>query len=315
MNGLTNVIRAEVFKAVRKRRTYLMAGLMWLVVPVLLLLIGWILQSRVAGSFADEAVSVQEIVQLVASPVAITRNNLLLLGLLSPSLLIIVIALLAALFIGEERSQNMWKTVLTAQPDRLTVLTGKLVAAMIVFGVLLLGSYLSGLLFGSVGMLFLPTSFGSDWLGLAGLYGLQWVFGLTAMLFAFLMIWLLRNLPLGIVSIFFLPALIEGAYSFYSVVVGFDRINRFNAALEALQIQNTIRDLPRYFFTTNLYAPSLTPLGQFAEVFGQEALGGIGGPLGNFLSVDLTRSAVVMAVYGLIFGAILVWSFTRQDVA
>ena len=315
MNGLFNVIRAELFKAVRKRRTYLIAGLMWLVVPLLLLLIGWILQSRVAGTFADETVSVQEIVQLIASPVAITRNNLMLLGLLSPSLLIIVIALLAALFIGEERSQNMWKTVLTAQPNRLTVLTGKLIAAMTVFGVLLLGSYVSGLIFGSIGMIFLPTSFGVDWLNLAGLYGLQWLFGLTAMLFAFLLIWLIRNLPLGIVSIFFLPALIEGAYSFYSVVVGFDRINRFNALLEGLQIQNTIRDLPRYFFSTNLYAPSLTPLGQFAEVFGQEAIGNIGGPLANFLTVDLTRSALVMAVYSLIFGVILVWSFTRQDVA
>ena len=315
MNGLFNVIRAELFKAVRKRRTYLIAGLMWLVVPSLLLLIGWILQSRVAGTFADETVSVQEIVQLIASPVAITRNNLMLLGLLSPSLLIIVIALLAALFIGEERSQNMWKTVLTAQPNRLTVLTGKLIAAMTVFGVLLLGSYVSGLIFGSIGMIFLPTSFGVDWLNLAGLYGLQWLFGLTAMLFAFLLIWLIRNLPLGIVSIFFLPALIEGAYSFYSVVVGFDRINRFNALLEGLQIQNTIRDLPRYFFSTNLYAPSLTPLGQFAEVFGQEAIGNIGGPLANFLTVDLTRSALVMAVYALIFGVILVWSFTRQDVA
>ena len=315
MNGLSNVIRAELFKAVRKRRTYLIAGLMWLVVPLLLLLIGWILQSRVAGTFADESVNVRDVVQLVASPVAITRNNLLLLGNLSPSLLIIVVALLAALFIGEERSQNMWKTVLTAQPNRLTVLTGKLIAAMTVFGVLLLGSYVSGLLFGSVGMLFLPTSFGADWLNLAGLYGLQWLFGLTAMLFAFLLIWLIRNLPLGIVSIFFLPALLEGAYSFYSVVVGFDRINRFNALLEGLQIQNTIRDLPRYFFTTNLYAPSRQPLGQFTQLFGPDVVGDIGGPFGNFLAVDLTRSAVVLAVYALIFGSILVWSFTRQDVA
>ena len=259
--------------------------------------------------------NVRDVVQLVASPVAITRNNLLLLGNLSPSLLIIVVALLAALFIGEERSQNMWKTVLTAQPNRLTVLTGKLIAAMTVFGVLLLGSYVSGLLFGSIGMLFLLTSFGADWLNLAGLYGLQWLFGLAAMLFAFLLIWLIRNLPLGIVSIFFLPALLEGAYSFYSVVVGFDRINRFNALLEGLQIQNTIRDLPRYFFTTNLYAPSRQPLGQFTQLFGPDIVGDIGGPFGNFLAVDLTRSAVVLAVYALIFGGILVWSFTRQDVS
>jgi len=315
VNGLGNVIRAELYKALRKRRTYLMAGLLWLVVPALLLFIGWILETRVSGSFVEEGVSVQEIVQLIASPVAIARNSLLLLGNLSPSILIIIVALVAALLVGEERTQNMWKTVLTVQPSRAAVLMGKVVTAMILLGVLLLGSYLSGILFGGLGMLFLPTAFGTGWGELAGLYALQWLFGLSATLFAFLMVWLLRSLPLGIVSIFFLPSVIEGAYGFYRAVVGFDRLNRFNAFLEALQLRNTLQELPRYFFTTNLYAPSREPIGALARVFGEEFSEGMSGPFATLFAVDLTRSAAVMAVYALLFGGLLFWSFTRRDIS
>ena len=311
---LANVIRAELFKTFRKRRTYILAGFMWVLIPALLLLVGWILQTRVGDTFIDseEAFSVNQIVNLVASPAAITRNGLLLLGNLSPSLLIIIVSLIAALLIGEERANNMWKTVLTAEPNRITVLIGKLVTAMTVLAVLFAGSFLAGPLFGGVGTLFLPTTFGGDWLELLGLYGLQWLFGLSAMLFAFLIIWLIRNLPLAIVTIFFLPTLLEGAYAFYRTVVGFDRINRFNAFLEALQLQNTFRDLPQYFFTSNLYAPSRWPLSEVASVFGEDDVGSI---FSAFVSLNLGRSVWVMAVYALLFGVFLFWSFTRSDVA
>ena len=45
-----------------------------LLLPALLLLVGWILETRVAGTFAEEGFSVGEVVQEVASPVAIARN-------------------------------------------------------------------------------------------------------------------------------------------------------------------------------------------------------------------------------------------------
>lgn len=318
MKGFVNTVRAELFKLAHKRRTFVMAGFLCLLVPALLLFIGWIVQTRVAGTFAEEGVDVGEVVQLVASPVGITRNLLLLLGNLSPSLLIIVVALTAALLMGEERTQNMWKTVLTVQPNRLAVLSGKLAAGMVFLGVLLLGMFLSGLLFGAVGTLFLPTTFGAGLGELAGLYALQWLFSLAALLFAFLMVWLFRSLPLGIISIFFLPALIEGAYGFYQVVVGFDRLNRFNAILQALRLRNTLEELPRYFFTTNLYAPSREPFAVLARLFGGDFGGGAelnGTPFGNLLAPNLPHAALVMGVYALIFGALLVWSFTRRDIA
>ncbi len=315
MNGYLDTIRAEVFKLRHKRRSYVMAGFLWLLLPALLLLIGWILETRVAGTFVDEGLTVNEVVQNVASPTAIARNSLLIMGNLSPSLLIIIVALTAALLIGEERSQNMWKTVLTARPNRVAVLSGKLTAAMLFLGVLLVGSLVWSLIFGAVGTLFLPTTFEAGWLELAGLYALQWVFALAATLFAFLMVWLLKSLPLGIVSIFFLPTVLEGGYTFYRTAVGFDRLNRFNALLEALQLTNTLRDLPRYFFSTNLYAPSREPVSVIAALFGAQLDSGDLAPLGNLLVVDLGRAAVVMAVYALVFGVILFWSFTRSDVA
>ena len=315
MNGYLNTVSAEMFKLRHKRRSYVMAGFLWLLLPALLLLIGWILETRVAGTFIDEGVTVSEVVQNVASPIAITRNSLLIMGNLSPSLLIIIVALTAALLVGEERTQNMWKTVLTAQPSRVAVLSGKITAAMIFLGILLVGSFVWSIIFGAVGTLFLPTTFGSGWLGLLGLYALQWAFALAATLFAFLMVWLLRSLPLGIVSIFFLPTVLEGGYTFYRTAVGFDRLNRFNALLEALQLTNTLRDLPRYFFSTNLYAPSREPVTVIANLFGAQMNPNDLGPLGNLLVVDLGRAAVVMAVYALIFGVFLFWSFTRSDVA
>lgn len=315
MNGYVNTLRAEVFKLRHKRRSYVMAGFLWLLLPALLLLIGWILETRVAGTFAEEGFSVGEVVQAVASPVAIARNLLLIMGNLSPTMMIIIVALTAALLIGEERSQNMWKTVLTVQPNRAAVLAGKITAAMLFLGLLLLGCLVFSVLFGAVGTLFLPTTFGTGWGELVGLYALQWTFALAATLFAFLMVWLLNSLPLGIVSIFFLPAVLEGAYAFYRATVGFDRLNRFNAILEALQLQNTVRNLPQYFFTTNLYAPSREPVTALFALFGAAGEAEDFGPLSNLLVVDLDRAALVMAVYALVFGALLFWSFTRRDIA
>jgi len=324
MNGFMNTVRAEVFKLRHKRRSYVIAGLLWVLLPVLLLVIGWVLETRVGDTFADEiarefgdgGVNVTQVVQQVASPVALARNSLLILGNLSPSLLIIVVALTAALLIAEERTQNMWKTILSVQPNRVAVLSGKITAAMLYLGVLLAGSLVASLLFGALGTLFLPTTFGTGWGELVGLYALQWLFGLCATLFAFLLVWLFRSLPLGIVSIFFLPAVLEGGYTFYRTVVGFDRLNRFNALLEALQIRNTVQELPRYFFTTNLYAPSRHPIAEVAGLFNPGGTNiDLSSPFSAIFAPDLGHAALVMGVYALLFGAILFWSFSRHDVA
>jgi len=317
VNALLNVIRAELYKALRKRRTYLLAFLLWVLLPVLVLFVGRILQTNLTGSFVDESGTVDTVVQQIASPFGISRIGLMLPALSSPSFILIIISLLAALLIGEERTQNMWKTTLTAQPNRLLVLSGKLIVAMLLYGLLLLGAYLSGVLFGGLGRLFLDTTFGGAWGGLFGLYLLQWLFGLAATLFAFLMIFLLRNIALGIVTVFFLPALLEGLYTIYRTTVGFQPLNRLNAIFQALRLRQTLENLPRFFFTRNLYAPAREPLAEVVRAIGGDPGSGDMGPLTDILggNITLQHAALVMAGYALLFGGVLVWLFMRRDVS
>ena len=315
--NIVNVIQAELFKSLRKRRTYVLAGLLWVLLPALVIIVGQIAYRNIAGSFVEESLSAQLIAQTIASPFGVARINLMLPSLISPSFYIIVVALLAALFIGEERSQNMWKTTLVAQPVRFAVLAGKFIVAMIIFSGLMLGSFLFSVLFGVIGMTFLPTTFEGEWLQLLGLYGLQSLYVTAAMSFAFLMIWLIRNVALGIVSVFFLPALLEGLYTLYAATVGFQPINRVNAIFQMLRLRNVFEDLPRYFFTSNLYAPSRQPLRQVIEALGGELSSNDMGPLSSMLGsgVTLQSAAGVMAVYAAFFAVILIVSFLRSDVS
>ncbi len=318
MNAFKNVIIAELFKTLRKRRLYVIAALQWVLLPALILIVGQVIKSNILGTDFDEIGMAGTAVQEIASPFGIARLGLLLPSLISPSFYIITIALLAALFMGEERSQNMWKTTLVAQPNRLAVLAGKFVVAMLFFGLLLLGNYIMGILFGFIGTLFLPTTFAGDWAGLLQFYLLQWVFSAAAMAFAFLMVWLIRNNALGMVSIFFIPALLEGLYFVYKATVGFERLTGLNIFFQGLKLKSTLEDLPRYFFTFNLYAPSRKPLTEVINAMGGDITSSADfGPLTNILGTNITmpHSAMVMAGYFVLFSLILWWSFQRRDVS
>jgi ABC-type transport system involved in multi-copper enzyme maturation permease subunit len=318
MTAFLNVIIAELFKAIHKRRLYVIAALQWVLLPALVLLVGQIIKSNVLGTDFDQGGVAGSAVQEIASPFGIARLGLLLPSVISPTFYIITIALLAALFIGEERSQNMWKTTLVAQPNRLAVLSGKFVVAMLFFGALLLGNYLMGLIFGGIGTLFLPTTFAGNWMGLLQLYLLQWLFGAAAMAFAFLMVWLIRNNALGMVSIFFIPALLEGIYFVYKTTVGFERLNRFNVFFQGLRLKSTLEDLPKYFFTYNLYTPSRKPLTEVVSSMGGDVTSSSDfGFLSNFIGANITlpHSAMVMAGYFVLFSLVLWWSFQRKDVS
>ena len=319
MTALINVMRAELFKSAKKKRTYIMATLLWVILPVIALIVGKIAYVTLNTNFAGKnGVDAQTVVQAFASPFGIARLSLVLPSVISPSFYIIVLALLAALFIGEERNQNMWKTTLVAQPNRFSVLLGKFLVAMILFGILMLGSYLLSFVYGGIGTLFLPTDFSGDWLYLAKLYLLQWLFGTAGMSFAFLMIWWFRNISLGIISIFFLPALLEGIYTVYATVVGFKPVNQLNIFFQGLKLRTTLENLPKYFFSKNFYAPARDPLSNvITELGGNLNNNSDLGPLANIIgaNITLTHSAKVMAVYALIFGLIMLWSFRRRDVS
>ena len=320
MSALLDVVRAELFKARRKRRGYVLAGLLWLLLPALMLLIGQILEANLGGSFIDEADLVRTLVNELASPFGIARAGLVGPALLSPTFYIIAIALFAGFLVGEEKSHNMWKTVLTAQPNRWAVLAGKLLVAMLLLAILLAGALVAGVLLGAVGTLFLDTDFSGEWSNLLRLYFLQWLYAGAAVTFAFLMIFLVRNVSLGMVLVFFVPALLEGLYSIYRATVGIRPLNRFNALFQTLELQAVLENLPRYFFTSNLYAPARRPLLELLPILIDEPMPQTPPDLGPFATLlrsdlTLTHSGLVMLGYALLFLVLLAWLFTRRDVS
>jgi ABC-type transport system involved in multi-copper enzyme maturation permease subunit len=315
VNPFLRVVDAELFKLVRKRRTYVLAFLWWVLLPVLVLIVARVMVSNLGASFANEAGGVDAVVQMLASPFGIARIGLIGPGASSPTYYVIVIAALAALLVGEERTHAMWKTVLVAQPSRWAVLAGKLTVAMMAVGVLLAGAVVAGVAFGALGMLFLPTDFAGDWLGLLGLYALQWAFSVALVAFAFLMVYVARNVAVGLIMVFFLPALLEGLYTVYAAIVGFQPINRFNVFLQTIRLRQTLEDLPTYFFTANVYAPARTPVREVVfDLSAESAREGLdlGGLLGA--GITLERAAWVVAAYAAALLLLLAWRFLRADI-
>jgi ABC-type transport system involved in multi-copper enzyme maturation permease subunit len=315
MNQVTAVVRAELFRSLRKRRIYVLAGLYWILLPALMLLLGRLLETNLRGSFVDESEIVGTLVRELASPFGIAQAALVGPALLSPTFYIIGVALLAGFLIGEERSHNTWKTVLTTQPNRLAVLSGKLIVGMILLGLLLAGAFIAGVLFGGIGTLFLDTDFSGAWSELARLFALQWLFTATALAFASLMIFVSRNVSLGMVLVFFLPALVEGLYGIYRATSRVQPLTRLNALFQALELRGALENLPRYFFTANLYAPARRPLVALVQLFDLDPGAGPD-PLATLLSTDigLAHAGLVMTGYGAAFLVLLAWLFLRRDV-
>lgn len=316
MSGLAHVVRAELFKLLRKRRSYVLAGLWWGLLPALGLLVGQVVHSTFAGSFVNEAGGIDTFLQELASPFGLARIGLVGPAYVTPSFYLIVVALLATLLVGEERGHAMWKTVLVAQPQRSAVMAGKVVVAMIAIGVLMAGAAVAGTLFGALGTLWLPTDFSGAWGSLLGLYALQWLLSLALVLFTFLLVFLFKNMVLGVVTAFFLPGLLEGIYTLYRATVGFEPVNRINVFFQAIALQQRLEAIPRYFFTSNAYAPARSPV---RDVIAGLSAGGADIPpdaLSQLLGSDLTlqHSALVMLGYATLFGALLFWRFVRHDV-
>jgi ABC-type transport system involved in multi-copper enzyme maturation permease subunit len=316
VNAFANVVRAELFKVRRKRRTLVVAGLWWVLLPLLALIVGRVLLDNL-GAIATDLGGIEPLLQEFASPFGIARLGLVGPAYVSPTFYVIVVALFAALLVGEERSHAMWKTVLVVQPDRRAVLAGKFVVAMLVVGALMGGALLAGIAFGTVGMAFLPTDFSGEWAGLVGLYVVQWAFASALVALAFLFVHVARNVALGLVMVFFLPALLEGLYTVYAAVVGFQPINRFNAFLQTIRLRQVFEDLPTYFFTANVYAPARQPARDLVEAFGATAGGdGVDFDLGGLLGTGITleHAAWVVAGYAVALLALFAWRFLRADV-
>lgn len=320
MNAIVQVIRAELFKSFKKKRLYVFSFLWWILLPVLSLIIALVVHAN-AGSMLDEGETLTEVVNQISSITAIARNGLFMSSLPFFPMFLIFVVLIAALLIGEERRFNMWKTVLTTQPSRWQVMTGKILAGMLLLGIIVFGAYLSACFFGWLSTLFVPTTLptAAVLLEYLGYFALQWAFGLAAMLFAFLMIWVLRNQVMGIISVFFLPALVQGLYSIYALSANLDpATNQFAAMIEAMQLRRTLERLPRYFFDTNLYAPAREPLtsdvANGVEDITPSDLEGLG--LDNIFQMPtLPEASLTIAIYAAVFGVLLYTSFSRRDIS
>ena len=313
--AVANVVRAELFKGFRKRRFYFLAGLYWVLLPAVALITATVLDHNLGGSFADQGGQIAQALQGFASPFGLARLALMAPALMSPTGYIIAVALFAGLFIGEERTQRMWKTVFSVQPARMAVLTGKVIAGMIVLAVLLGGALIVGTLAGVLGTLFLPTTFAGPWGQVAGLFGLQWLQLLAALLLAYLLVFLVRSGTLGIILVIFLPALLEGLYTVLNTLSVLRPLTRYNAVFQALRLRQAWQALPHYFFNANLYAPARHLLQPFLQSTGTPQ-GADLGPLGNLLGrgITLPHAAAVMAGYAVVFAAATAWLVARRDV-
>ena len=320
------VMRAEAFRLLRKRRTYVLAALWWVGLPVAVLVLARVLQVTLTGSFVEgEAVPVKTLLQGLASPFGLARVGLVAPAYLSPSPYVIAVALLAAAGLGEPRTHRMWKSTLVSEPDRRAVLAGTFLTMQAFLGVLLAGAFGFGAAFGAIGTTFLPTAAEGGWGRLALLYLLQWAHLAALLAFASLAIFVLRNVTLGVVTTFFLPPLLEGLYAVWRATAGFEPLNRFNALFQTLELQATLEALPRWFLSTNLYLPARTSAAPLLddvignlEALGEEAGGGPGGAqIASLLGADLTlpHAGLVMGVYFAAFATVLTIAFLRRDVA
>jgi hypothetical protein len=136
-------------------------------------------------------------------------------------------------------------------------------------------------------------------------------------LLASLAIFVTRNVAAGMVSTFFLPPLFEGLYAIWRATVGFEPVNRLNAFFQALELQRTLQDLPRFFLTNNAYLPARSPALSIVETLplGDEFASG-GNPLTDLFGLGLTLGDATwtMLAYGIVFGTALAFAFLRRDV-
>jgi hypothetical protein len=149
---MLEMIRAELFKASRKKRTWVMIALSSLGSPLLQFISAAFVASRVLGTVADQGTTITTTLEQIASPFNMARNTLAASSTL-PFILLTVVAVFAVLLVGEERTFKMWKTILVANPDRMQVLAAKFATGMILLFFVIFGGLIGSLLFGGLAML------------------------------------------------------------------------------------------------------------------------------------------------------------------
>ncbi len=313
------VIQAELFKSFRKKRVYIFAVMLWFIVPIIMLATAYFTNSNLSTEFINETVGSDEavlgVVKTMASAEMMSRVTLVL-STHFASFMTLVIAALAALLVGEERSQKMWKTTLIAQPHRTSVMVGKVITAMLILLFLFAGAIAVNLLLGAIGTVFLPSSLAGDWPEVIKFYAIQWAYCLPIVLFSFLMMVLIRNNVLAVIAVLFVPTIVQSLYGIYTLLTNIGPIqNRIVGALEVLKLRRLVDSIPQYFLTTNFSFPSKQvilsmPPSEFTDGI-QEITNS---PFASMFQLELGQSAWVMTGYAVIFAVLLLFIFNRRDI-
>ncbi len=307
------MIQAELMKASRKKRFWIVTVVLALIVPLVQLVIAGFVHDRTAGTVVDQNDLVARAIQEIASPYSLVRNFL---GGVLPTALLVLAALIGSFLMGEDRSYKMWKTILVANPDRIRVLLAKFLSGMLIVLFIMIASVIGAFLFGSIGVLIgYASSFAGDWGNIAAIFGLQWLIFAAPLALAFLLGWILVSPLLGGVLVVIGPALMEGIVLAVVSLTQVNRVTPLNAPLQSQRIQETIENLQRFFFTPNINISSRLIGQAIRDTFGGSLPGGVNVP--GFPVLDWDKvwfSGGVSAVYAALFVGLLIWSFTTRDI-
>jgi ABC-type transport system involved in multi-copper enzyme maturation permease subunit len=309
---MLEMIRAELFKASRKKRTWMLIALSSLGSPLLQFISAAFVASRVLGTVADQGATVATTLEQIASPFNMARNTLAASSTL-PFILLTLVAVFAVLLVGEERTFKMWKTILVANPNRMQVLAAKFLSAMILLFLVIFGGLLGSLLFGGLAMLLgYSKGAGGNWLELISIHALQWLALAAPLMMGFLIAWLNASPAIAVIGIVVAPNILEAIIS-GAILSQVERVSVLNAPFQAERIQELIQSVPRYFLTPNL-AFGARLVGQA----GRDLVGDGNSAVSSFLPTmnwnEIGWSMGVCGVYFVIFTALMVWSFGTRDV-
>lgn len=299
--SIFSIVLAELYKISRRRGLILLGAVYWLLVPTVLLLVTPTLRSAIADVFSGSRV----LMQTLASPFGLATVGTGIGGYSSPSLFFVIVAVVAIALIGDDTRFSTWKSTLVLQPRRFAVLFGKLIAGHLIVLLVLLGNVLGSIIVGGIGTTYLGTTFEGDWTFLLQQVFLQWIFLLTPLIFAFLVVFYIRSTGLAIILILFLMPVVELILEILRNIARFNPVSQLAQFFQHDLVEPIWKALPDWQFTTNVFGPS-------RDVF-NPVLGMLGGGFQPVTSGGW-HSVLVLAVYSAVFLALFVPAFLRRDV-
>jgi ABC-type transport system involved in multi-copper enzyme maturation permease subunit len=301
------MIAAEIFKASRKKRFWVLLAFFILVAPAFQLISAAFVSRSVAGGGLADGNTINTAINQISSPYNMARNSL---GGLFQLMLLPVVAVMAIFLVSEERTFKMWKTILVANPDRIRVITAKFISGMLILAAVIFGGLLGSLVFGTLSTLVgLSSGFDGDWGAMVAMHFLQWLVLAAPLALGFLIAWLTASPAIAVIGVVVLPGLLETIIRAV-LVAQVGPLSPLSAPFEAARLKQLLEDVPRFFLTPNISLGS--------RVLGQDAVNFLGTNAPVALpTLDWSQigwSVGVSGVYFLLFAGLMIWTFTSRDV-